>query len=249
MLSEIFRTYVAGILSPTFFTAILLSVGCFLVWKNKWSGKILITIGTVLFLLLGTAPLRFTLYHLTETNPGKLPEDYKYVVVLGGKIFPNEQHPTSSQITPSLLSRLAHGVALVNAREGSILVLTGRGAGEIPEAHLMKKFALEMGLAPERIITEQESLNTKDHPKYLAPVLKKDKFLIVTSSNHMKRALDVFKTHGLEGHPAPTDFANKKETLDLESLIVRGENFSAIDKWMTELYSTMWNHVRKVFNI
>lgn len=249
MISEIFRTYVAGLISPTSLTGILLIIGTILIWKKKPAAKYVFTFATIIFILIATAPLRYVLYESKEYGPVKIPLDYQYVVVLGGKIYPNDKHPTGSQITPSLLSRLALGVSLVNKRPGSKLIVTGNGAGDVPEAHLMARFANEMGIPSDRIIAETKSLNTKDHPQFLAPLIRKEKFVIVTSAFHMKRALINFRDHGMEGYPAPTDYTNKKAALDLESLIMRGENFSALDKWMTEFYSTMWTYTRKVFGL
>lgn len=244
MISEIFRTYVAGLLSPTFFTGLCLILGTILLWKNKLAGKILVTISAVLFILISTAPLRYSFYKITETDPSPIPQDYKYVVVLGGKITPNADHPVASQISGTLLSRLSHGISLVQARPGSILIVTGK-----PEQELMEKYALQMGVPKERLIVEKESVNTMDHPKYLLSILKDQKFVLVTSANHMKRSLSNFEALGLHGYPAPTDYANKKDSLDLESLIMKGENFAMMDKWFTELYSTMWTYVRRAFNI
>lgn len=244
MISEIFRTYVAGFLSPTFFTGLCLILGTVLLWKNKLSGKILVTIAAFFFVIISAAPLRYGFYKMTEMDPSPIPDDYKYVVVLGGKITPNPKHPVSSQISGTLLSRLSHGINLVNAKPGSILIVTGK-----PEQELMEKFALNMGLPKERIFVEKESMNTMDHPRYLQSILKDQKFVLVTSANHMKRSLSNFEAMGLHGYPAPTDYANKKDSLDLESLILRGENFAMMDKWVTELYSTMWTHVRRAFNI
>lgn len=250
MISEIFRTYVAGILSPTAFLSILLILSSLLLWKNKVrTAKFLLTGATVVFVLLTTSPLRTSLFSLMEVEHNSLPADYDYVVVLGGRIFPNDNHPVSSQITASLLSRLSYGVALTLKKSDSKLIVSGSGPGEVPEAILMKKFALDMGLSDERIIIEQESMNTSQHPVYLKPILKDKKFLIVTSAYHMKRALINFRAHGLEGVPAPTDYMNKdQDGLGLASMIPRGENLSAMDRIFTELYSTIWTTIKMTFN-
>lgn len=250
MISEIFRTYVAGILSPTAFLGFLLILSTLLLWKKKIrSAKYLLTAATLVFTMLATSPLKTLLYSLMEVEGNSVNNDYDYVVVLGGRIFPNDNHPVSSQITASLLSRLSYGVALTLRRPDSKLILTGSGPGEVPEAILMKKFANEMGLSNERIILEQESMNTSEHPLYLKSILKDKKFLIVTSAYHMKRALIHFRAHGLEGAPAPTDYMNKdQDGLGLGSMIPRGENFSAMDRVFTELYSTIWTSIKLIFN-
>ncbi len=131
MISEIFRTYVAGLLSPTSLLGVLLITGVFLLWLKKLrSGKILLTLAALMYLVMSTGTLRYALFSVVETPPQPKPNEYQFVVVLGGKIFPNDKHPTSSQITASLLSRLSYGVALVKARPGSKLIVTGNGAGE-----------------------------------------------------------------------------------------------------------------------
>ena len=249
MISEFFRTYIAGLLSPTSFLGVMLIIGTILLWKKKQrSGKIIITISAIGFLLLTTAPLKTILYSFIEVPAVKIPSDYKYVVVLGGKIFPNDAHPVSSQLTPSVLGRLSHGVALTLKNPDSILIVTGNGSGEVPEAIRMKEFAQGLGVPEERIVVEKESMNTSEHPVYLKSILKDQKFLIVTSAYHMKRALLNFRAHGLEGIPAPTDYMNKRsDGLEADSIIMRGENLSAMDRIMTEFYSTIWTAIRKTY--
>lgn len=249
MISDIFRTYVAGLLSPTSFLGVMLIISTILFWKGKTRiGKVLVTFSTVFYILLSTGPLKTISYSIFETERQTLPQDYRYVVVLGGKIFPNETHPLSSQISSSLLSRLSHGVYLTLKNPESKLIVTGNGAGEIQEALLMKEFALQMGLPPERIIVEDKSMNTQDHPVYLEPILKNQTFLLVTSAYHMKRALKNFRAHGLEGIPAPTDYMNKDQSgITAESFIMRGENLSLNDRLMTETYSTIWTAIRMAF--
>ncbi len=194
-----------------------------------------------MFLLLSTAPLKTLLYSFLEVPSSPLPQDYRYVVVLGGKIFPNDNHPVSSQLTASVLGRLSYGVALTLKNSDAMLVVTGNGSGEVPEAIRMKEFAMGLGVPEGRIIVEKESMNTSDHPVYLKSILKNQKFLIVTSAYHMKRALFNFRAHGLDGFPAPTDYMNKKSGgLAADSFIMRGENLSLMDRFVTEIYSTIW---------
>jgi uncharacterized SAM-binding protein YcdF (DUF218 family) len=249
MYSEIFRTYVAGLLSPTAFVGLCFLLGTLFLWRGKLRrGRGFVTLGLVGFFLLGTAPLRYLLYSVLEADPREVSEDYKYVVVLAAKIFPNPAHPTASQLSPSLLNRLATGIALVQRNPRALLVLTGNGAGPVPEAVIMEHFARELGVPAARIIVEDKSMNTRDHPVYLRPILKDEKFVVVTSAYHMRRALRNFEANGLYGIPAPTDYMRKKG-LDGEGLIVRGENFAAMDRWMTEAYSTTWNLIRMTLNL
>lgn len=247
MFSEIGRTYIAGLLSPTSFIGIFLIAGLVLLFKGKMKyAKVLLSVGVVSFVLMTMAPLKYVVYKSLEPKGYPAKTEITHVVVLGGKIFPNDQHPISSQITPSLLSRLTYAIAIVKAMPGTTLVLTGNGAGEKTEADLMELFALQMGVEKERIILEKESMNTDDHPKYLKPLLAGKKFGIVTSAYHMNRALRAFAAHGLYGHPLPTDYQNKN-SLSASSFIMRGENLSSLDRVFTEFYSSFWTRIKSIF--
>lgn len=247
MFSEIMRTYVAGILSPTTLIALLLITSLYCLKKHYLKTvKVLLLTTTILYALFTTSPLRYGLYSLIETDPVNFPQDYKYVVVLGARIYPNDQHPLSSQLSSTLLSRISYGIELVNKKPGSLLIVTGNGAGKIPEAHLMGDYALSLGLPKDKLIIEDKSMNTKDHPIFLRPILKDQKFVIVTSAYHMNRALKNFKANNLEGYGAPTDYVNSTG-LGFGSLILRGENLAQLDRWFSEIYSKTWTEIRLLF--
>ena len=246
MLSEIGRTYIAGLLSPTSFIGLILIIGVVLLWKGRVRlAKFALTTATVAFVICSLAPLKYSLYSGLEVPYSLVPNDYKYVVVLGGKIYAHEHQPVSSQITPSLLSRLSHAIALVKKKPDATLVLTGNGAESKTEAEVMESFALEMGVDKDKIFVEKKSMNTQDHPLYLKSLLQGQKFVIVTSAYHMKRAVSLFKAQGLEGYPSSTDYQNK-HPLGASSFIMRGENLSALDRVVTEFYSTIWQKIKSL---
>jgi uncharacterized SAM-binding protein YcdF (DUF218 family) len=249
MVSEIFRTYINPFFAPTSLIGIILIVGCVLLWKNKIKpAKIFISLGVVGYVLCSLAPLRFALYSLIESSHEKVTRPYKYVVVLGAKTFYRPDYPISSQLSPSLMARVIEGVRLVHENPESILIVTGNGAGEVPEANLMYEAALALGIAKERIIVDRESMNTKDHPVYLKPILKNEAFVMVTSAYHMERAIKNFRTHGLNPIPMATDYINKQPSpFTLENMIMRGENFAALDRWVSEMYSRLWTFIRMTF--
>lgn len=248
MVSEIFRTYVAGYLSPTAFLGLFLLTGLIhLFKKNNSRSRVLLSLGVGFYFLFTLSPMKQILYSLTEAPPTKPEGSYEYVVVLGARVFPDNKVPLSSQLGPSIMSRLVYGISLLNQNPGAKLVVSGNGAGEVAEADLLKAQAIQLGVKPEQIITDNLSMNTKDHGKYLLPVLKGKKFLIVTSAYHMARAKRNFETYNLQGAPAPTDFANKTN-FGTESFIPRGENLSSLDRWMTEMYSKIWTEIRLLFS-
>jgi uncharacterized SAM-binding protein YcdF (DUF218 family) len=246
MWSEFFRTYAAGVLSPTFILGVAFIVGIVFLWKGKLKiSKYLLTLSVFLFIVLSTAPIRYGLFQIFESKYQKLETgDFDYVVVLGGKVFPREDHPTSSQITSHLLARVVEGVRLTHRNPKTKLIVTGHGAMSVPEAVLMQELAISLGIDESRIIAEKESMNTADHPRFLKSILTGKKFAVVTSAYHMDRALSLFAEQGLIGTPAPTDFINKADFLAPRSLLPRGENFTLIDIWFQEFYSRVWNTIR-----
>lgn len=246
MVSEIFRTYINALFAPTSIIGLFLLIGVALLWKGKIKiARMVLTVAAVCFLVSTLSPLRYALYSLIESSPEIVTKPYKYVVVLGARTFTREGYPVSSQLSSSLMARMIEGVRLAHANPESILIVTGNGAGPVPEANLMYEAAIALGIKKERIIAERESMNTKDHPVYLKSILKNDPFVMVTSAYHMSRAIKNFRAHGLEPIPMPTDYVNKQQSpFGLENLIMRGENLSALDRWFSELYSRIWTFIR-----
>ena len=190
MVSEVFRTYINALFGPTSLIGLVLIWGLILLWKDRIKqSRILITVGVIAYVICPLTPFRFQLFDLIEISPEMNNKPYKYVVVLGARTFARDGYPISSQLSSSLMARMIEGVKLVHENPESILVVTGNGAGPRPEANLMYEAALAMGVSEDRIIAERESMNTKDHPVYLKPILKDDPFVMVTSAYHMSRAI------------------------------------------------------------
>ena len=65
------------------------------------------------------------------------------------------------------------------------------------------------GQGPEDIVLETKAADTKDHAIYVKEIVGKDRFILVTSASHMPRAMALFRKHGMEPVPAPTDYMVK----------------------------------------
>ena len=66
-----------------------------------------------------------------------------------------------------------------------------------------------LGVPAERIVEEGESRSTLDHAKYIPPQLVErgaGQFVLVTSRQHMARALRVFRASGLDPVPSSPEF-------------------------------------------
>ena len=86
----------------------------------------------------------------------------------------------------------------------------GGASGEVvSEAAMMRLSLMSMGVPGERIVEEPESRNTRDHSLLVPPLLKSHgirQFVLVTSRQHMARALRVFRAAGWDPVPSSPEF-------------------------------------------
>jgi uncharacterized SAM-binding protein YcdF (DUF218 family) len=75
---------------------------------------------------------------------------------------------------------------------------------ETREGDMLRRFLLTAGVAEEDIIVERQSRNTHENALYCRPVLQQlneDRFLLVTSSVHMRRSMACFEKQGVDVQP------------------------------------------------
>ncbi len=133
------------------------------------------------------------------------------IVVLGGAVgWPRAQtgHPNLS----AAADRMWHAARIYHAGKAPLMVLSGGGdpsLGQMPEAELMRRFLLDLGVPDSAMLKESNSLNTRENARYTADLLARrhiQRVLLVTSALHMGRAKTLFERVGLEVIPAPTDY-------------------------------------------
>lgn len=238
------KHYIAVFLSPTPFISFILVLGVIFLWTRKASkiGPILVTTGVIGLGLFGFDPVTEYLLNQTEMEYPAFKttnKEVKYVVVLAGGITPYEGHPLSTQLGKETLIRLVEGIKIHRQYPSSYLVLTGRGwAPERTEADAMKEMAMILGIPENKIITEEKSLNTFDHTRYLKSIIAKDPFVLVTSAIHMPRAMKVFTRAGYSPIPAPTSHILTGEYKAFSfKPFVKGDNLNAIDNWFFEFWA------------
>ena len=200
----------------------ILILGLFCLWATRRQrlGKVLVTLGTVLLLLLSISFLSSgLLIPLEQRYPALLhPEKIswegeksgtspKWIVVLGGGHVSDPRLPANSQISAAALGRVVEGVRLYKAMPGSKLLLSGGGVFDpVPEAEVMAQIAGLLGVKPQDISLETDSRDTADQAKIVAEMIGREKFILVTSAVHMPRSMALFRKRGLHPIPAPSDF-------------------------------------------
>jgi uncharacterized SAM-binding protein YcdF (DUF218 family) len=199
----------------------ILILGLFCLWATRRQrlGKVLVTLGTVLLLLLSTpfisswllVPLeqRYPALLHPETVSG-VPKDSispKWIVVLGGGHVSDPSLPANSQISAAALGRVVEGVRLQKVIPGSKLLLSGGAVFDpVPEAEVMAQVAGLLGVKPQDIVLESDSRDTAEEAAIIAKMIGREKFFLVTSAAHMPRSMALFAKRGLQPIPAPADF-------------------------------------------
>ena len=135
-----------------------------------------------------------TLYR--EDDPAGLPAAGRHAfVVLGFELARGE-------MDGELITRCNAAAAAARAFPDAVLICSGGATGyDNPEGHteagLMKRYLSGYcGIDPERILTEEQALNTADNARNCLAILRErgiGSATLVTSSDHLKRSLTLFR--------------------------------------------------------
>lgn len=213
------KKVIGALLSPLSIVLVIASMGLLLVWftRKQRPGKVLLTVAVGLLGLMSygqvanmmARPLEHEYPPLTDFQTLK---NIKWIVVLGGGSGVDPGLPRSTYLSEASLVRLSEAVFIHNRLPQAKLILTGRSGfeGITPVAEVMADTAEEWGVEPEDIVLETKATDTKDHPIYVKEIVGEDRFILVTSASHMLRAMALFRKHGMEPIPAPTDYMVKE---------------------------------------
>lgn len=148
------------------------------------------------------------------------PEQLSAAIVLGCAV--KEGRPSHT-----LELRLQEALKLSQVYPSALLVLTGGiSEGEQSEASIMQDFLRARGIAQERMIVEDEALNTEQNIEFSLErlhELKADSSVgIITSDYHLLRTLEIGREAGYElvPFPAKTPAANALVQWTREVLVI-----------------------------
>ncbi len=166
----------------------------------------------------------------------------KYIVVLGSGHVSNPRLPATSQINADSLFRLVEGIRLYRAIPNTKLYLSGGpGFDTIPNAEIMASVAEQMGIPLKDIIIENKPASTEEEAKLVKRRIKHVPFILVTSSVHMPRAINIFQQHDMNPVPAPTDFIYKGSTrFRPKDLFPSSNNIALTERLLYEYLGKLW---------
>lgn len=211
-----FKKIAAPFLFPVPLILGFLAVGLILLWftQRQKTGKILVSIGTLFLLLFSLESVsNYLVGSLESRYPPVLSaaNDVKWIVVLDGGHASDPRLPPTSQLHASTLARLVEGIRLYRKIPGSKLILSGgKVFSRTASAGVMSSVAQTLGVNADDLILEPKARDTREEARYVRPLLKAEKFFLVTSASHMPRSVLIFKGLGMNPIPAPADYLNKK---------------------------------------
>lgn len=214
------KKFIATMVMPLPLTLALIGAGAALLLftKRSGAGKTLVAAGWLILLVLSYNRAGDALVgSLERAYPPVAPGEtagvahdllgVRRIVVLGGGNTNDPGLPSTSEVSGPSLVRLCEGIRLHRMIPGSILVLSGgSGFDTSTDASAMRRVAIGLGVPAQEIETEGDSKDTDDQARILAPRLRGERFLLVTSASHMPRAMALFTKLGARPVAAPTDY-------------------------------------------
>ena len=240
----------------------LMAIGLVLLWltRRQRLGKILITVGAALLLLLSLGPIGEALVTTLEGRYepygayGHFPvpeEEIAYVVVLAGGLPSDPELPITRYGGGDGGGRALEAVRIHRRCPNSKLVLSG-GLGADPDApkELLTnyRFVTMLGVADADIIIQNTSLDTDDEARNIKPIVGDASFVLVTSASHMPRALALFRQQGMDPIPAPTDYRVgpiRRYTLDslIPSVYALQESETTVYEYLGMLWARLTGQI------
>ena len=221
------------LIKPTFWIFTLLS--CAIIFRKQRKRILIITIFTAYFFTNGFIADEFS--RLWGIDRHNLTSKYDVGIVLGG--ISDFDQITGAHNFNKHADRLMEAQQLYHQGYINKIMLSG-GNGSLnnikySEADAMKQFLKRNNIPEEDIITENESRNTRENAIFSKEILEElypnGKYLLITSSSHMRRAQLSFKQAGLNVSPFPTDCITSHRGTSFGYLFI--PRVQALDQWET----------------
>ena len=218
-------------LIPGSFTFLILALlpGVVLLFRRKnggRAGKIWVTALVLSYWILSTpvAAIAFVQLFSPTIAPVMSEADARgaaAVVVLGAGMDVHRSRGASYGAPTRDVSLRVLEAARVHRLLGGVPIVAtgGLGSTQYSEAGMMAYQLEQLGVPADKIITEDKSANTRDHGIFVPQLLKQhgiEQFVLVTSQQHIARALAVFRAAGTNPVPStPEIYVPRGDRLEM----------------------------------
>jgi uncharacterized SAM-binding protein YcdF (DUF218 family) len=196
-----------GLMTILFVSGILVK----LFRRQSRMGHRLVWSGVGLYLIFLMTPLAEVLYANLERPFPAMPHpdaSVRTIVVLSGYGENWTFLPVTHKLSVETISRMVEGIRLYRELPSARLILSGGilRQQDGPIANLMADFARVMGVPSRDIVVEGQSTSTYENLLEVKKIIGSERFILVTTSGHLRRAAAVARRLGMKPLPAPATF-------------------------------------------
>lgn len=213
--------FVWFLLQPSTFLIFVFFIG-FIFYRigRKRLGMRILIAAVVIYTIAGLSPLANALmvsleYRYPKAELGNS-GDVDGIIVLGGVIDALVSGSHDEIALNEAAERLTEASALAYRFPKARIVISGGDGALIysssDEASIAKRFFTRIGIDPARIVLETESRNTWQNALFTKKLLNPkpgERWLLVTSAFHMRRAMGCFRAAEFDVLPWPVDFRTR----------------------------------------
>jgi uncharacterized SAM-binding protein YcdF (DUF218 family) len=236
-------------LSPLGLSMLLLGAGAVVGFtRRRKLGRGLVIAGFVVLVVFSLGPVADGLSGLLEQRyqalmPAAPLDGVAAVAVLGAGYEPGPGRPATAWLETAGLERLVEGVRMLRLAPGSRMVVSGWGGGrDLPNAEVMARAAVSLGVDPSRIVRFDAPRDTAEEIAALHALVGTQKVVIVTSAEHMPRAMELAAQAGLDAIAAPASVARKVSGVGLRAWVPSADalfhSTAAIHEWLGRLWAS-----------
>lgn len=204
--------------APSNLPFLLAAIGLvLLLFRRVRAGTVLVTLSVLVTVVFGFSPLANYLQSPLEERFPQFHDDGRPVtgvILLGGAEEPAiglaRGQPTFSDAAERAI---AFGALSRRYPDARLAFVGGSGRlfpdGTALEARMMRLTVPDLGIAPERVVFEENSRNTAENAAFARALLKPqpgERWLLVTSAIHMPRAMGCFRKAGFDVVAYPVDY-------------------------------------------
>ena len=236
--------------------AFLLLLLVWLIRRKRWLEAAPVFFAAGLLWILGATPLAPKLLQSLEkpfygVNLTNL-TSADAVIMLGGTLEPSPSDPRQINLTRAA-DRIMAAVDLMRLHKANALVLGGGAARvgdkDTRDSELIQNLLNRWSLVEQPIHSLDGCLNTRDEAlktKELAKQFGWKKFWLVSSANHLERALATFRKAGMDVQGVGCDFDAESSQLGgwRFEWVPKNRNLECFDAWLHETLGTLYYRVR-----
>ena len=136
------------------------------------------------------------------------------IILLGGGIVEGVSDISGTGIPSYDMSVRTMDAFRLYKRYNLPIIISGGSISEQKEADVVKRILLDIGVKPDKIITEDKSRDTVENALFVKDIFREKKFrkgLLITSGYHLRRSELLFKAVGLDIYPHSSGLLSAKK--------------------------------------